>query len=971
MEEITESINKKNSILLSRNAPVALVVGAAGFLGSHLCDKLLEKGIQVVGVDDLQDGRKDNLRKATEDRKFHLVIESPDRVELDLPRLDYLFLLPAGWRNLEKILELFKKTGGRCLLVSSIELYEGGVHGEDLKWLKNAEVRIANFSEINKLNARILRLGSVFGPRMDFKANDPLTELIQQSLNDELQKDYHLEFSSRAIYIADAVDLMVRTMFAGNTAQKIFDGVATTPVKVSEIKQILLDPVWYETKDFSPSALPPWATPNLEKTIKSLNWHPHANVVSALRKTLSYFKDNEIEVPKLNYQENSPAKHQKEVLQPGAEGIKAKGWDKDKKAALAAFKGEGIEESKKSKRQGIGKFKFPLFLSRIYLILVILLISYALIWPSISLGWGILTFRSKLNEGIDNLGKGEFEKSLENIHQANMGLERAEEVFNSLGPVRKMGIFTKQFEEGDNFIRLSDLSVESAQSTVLGVAALLQGLKAVTGESDEPPTEYFKSAQLELSSANQGLSKANALLVSEGFRDNFPEFLGQQSADFSKKVSLYSNLVKKAWAMSVLLPKLVAINGNKSYLVLLQNNMELRPGGGFIGSFAKVSFEGGKLKKLDVNDVYAIDGQLGIHVEPPKEIKEDLNQKDWFLRDSNWEPDFPTSARQAEWFYTKETGERVGGTFVLDVSAMEELLSAIGPLDLPDYKEKITAENLFERAITHAEIGFFPGSQAKKSFLTALTNEAFNKMFFSSQNNWPGIISALGRALDGKHAGIYLDDPELFSYVDAQNWVQTMPRASDQNKNQDFLSVVEANLGANKVNYYLDRSYNLETVVGKEGEIKHRMRISYVNRSPSDAFPGGTYKNRMRVYLPFGTKLTRALWGEADITKDVTSFVDYGRSGYSLLLQLSPKEQKNLVLDYSVPIKIDFKDNTASYRLDIIKQPGTLKDPLQWTITYPISFKAASSQTKTTGPQEQTISTDLSFDRSFEVQFKK
>ena len=185
--------------------------------------------------------------------------------------------------------------------------------------------------------------------------------------------------------------------------------------------------------------------------------------------------------------------------------------------------------------------------------------------------------------------------------------------------------------------------------------------------------------------------------------------------------------------MSVLLPKLVALDGTKNYLILLQNNMELRPAGGFIGSFAKVAFENGKLKKLEVNDIYAIDGQLGFHVEPPKEIKEDLGQKDWFLRDSNWESDFPTSARQAQWFYTKETGERVEGVVAIDISAMEGLLSSIGGVELADYKEKITSENLFEKAVTHAELSFFPGTQAKKSFLTALTNAVFEKIFFLPQ----------------------------------------------------------------------------------------------------------------------------------------------------------------------------------------------------------------------------------------------
>ncbi|OGE27963.1 hypothetical protein A2867_02720 [Candidatus Daviesbacteria bacterium RIFCSPHIGHO2_01_FULL_40_11] len=962
MDEIGESINKKNSILLSRNNPVALVVGAAGFLGSHLVDRLLVKGIQVVGVDDLENGKKQNLHEAVGNKNFHLLIKSPDELDLSLPRLDYLFIVSPGKWSLERVLELFKKNKCRCLLVSSINLYERGSDGGSISWFKEAEKKIAKFAGENNLNARVLRLGPVYGPRMDFETKDPLIRLIQQALTDDLQKDVTLEFSSRALYVSDVVDLVVRTIFAGSTAQKIFDGVLPTPVKVAEAKQVLLDPVWYESRNFVPSELPPWSTPNLDKTIKTLNWYPKTDLVVGFRKTLQYFKDNEIHVPKLEEESSRVETKQKE-----------ESWDEEKKKALKVLKqdiGDGSREGTETKKRG-GLPKFPVHLSKIYLILIVALITYSLIWPGLVLGWGILSFRYQLGEGLKNLEKGEFGKSLRNINGAKAAVSEAKSIFDSLEPIRKTNLFKQQFELGDNLLNLSILSVTSARSSVSGMQALLRSISAVTGELTESPSSYFDYAKLELTSASEDLDKAHALIKSGYFNKELPPILARSVTSLSGKLALYSNLVDKAEAMSVLLPKLVALDGTKNYLILLQNNMELRPAGGFIGSFAKVAFENGKLKKLEVNDIYAIDGQLGFHVEPPKEIKEDLGQKDWFLRDSNWESDFPTSARQAQWFYTKETGERVEGVVAIDISAMEGLLSSIGGVELADYKEKITSENLFEKAVTHAELSFFPGTQAKKSFLTALTNAVFEKIFFLPQNNWPGIISSLGKSLDEKHISIYLNDPKLFSFIVSQNWAHVLPRQTDQNTNQDFLSSVEANLGANKVNYYLDRSYNLETVVGKFGEIQHRLRINYTNRSPSDTFPGGKYKNRMRIYLPFSSQLTRVLWGETDITKSVSSFVDFGRSGYSMLLELAPKEQKTLVLDYSVPVKLEFQRDSATYRLDVVKQAGTGRDPFQWTISYPLSFKIASSQTQNIGPQEQTISTDLSVDRSFEVEFRK
>ncbi|MBI4035656.1 DUF4012 domain-containing protein [Candidatus Daviesbacteria bacterium] len=967
MDQITENSNRKNSISLSRNTPVALVVGAASFLGSHLVDRLLEKGIQIVGIDDLKKGKRQNLHKATENKDFHLLIESPERLEIDLPRLDYIFIVPTEEAGLKRVLDIAEKYTCRCLLVSSIDLYDKEKQGSaGLRWLKEVEKEVARFASEHKLNARIVRLGSVYGPRMEFAGKDPIVKLIQQALTDSLQKDVTLEFSSRALYISDAVDLLIKTMLAGSTAQKIFDGVELDPIKVAEIKQVLLDPIWYETRDFAPTPLPPWPTPNLEKTVQFLNWRPKSKLVAGLRHTLSYFKDNEIEVPEI---EVSGFKDQADVALEKVEPEK-EALGEEKKKLLEELKPEKKEGTPKAKNKILTRLSVPL--SKIYLVLLISLVTYALIWPSLLLGWGILTFRSQLSAGLKSLQEGEFEQGLQSIKQAEEGVEIAKSVFEIAQPIKSTGLLKQEFETGERILTLSNLSITSAKSTILGTRALLQSLKAVTGELNESPGEYFDEAQAELSAATEDLSKASAILKNENFTKNLPQILAFRVAGISEKLGSYTDLANKAQTMSILLPKLVAMDGSRSYLILLQNNMELRPAGGFIGSFAKVSLEGGKLKKLDVNDIYTIDGQLGIQVEPPKEIKTDLGQNYWYLRDSNWEPDFPTSARQAEWFYTKETGERVEGVIALDISAMEDLLSNIGSLELPDYKEKITIENLFERAISYAELSFFPGSQAKKSFLTALTNELFNKMFFLPQQNfWPKIVSSLGKSLEEKHISVYLNDPKDFSFILSQNWAQAMPRQSAQNEDNDFLSLVEANLGANKVNYYLERAYNLETVVGKYGEVKHRLRVNYTNRSPSDTFPGGKYKNRMRVYLPFGSALTRVLWGETDITKEATSFVDYGRSGYSLLLELAPKEQKTLVLDYTVPIKLDFKDSRANYRLDVVKQAGTLKDPFKWTITYPLSYKVVSGQTKVIGPQEHTISTDLSKDRSFEVQFSK
>lgn len=958
-------------------------MGAAGFLGSHITDKLLAKDIQVIGVDDLKKGLRENLSKASENSDFHLVIEDISGFNPDLERLDYIFITDGFENGLERIVDLFKKHKARCLMLSSIELYETDTEENSLKELRKAENILAKVASEAKLNARILRLGPVFGPRMSFKKqNDPVIKLIRQTLTSNLQKDSTLEFSSRVLFIDDAADLILRTIFAGSTAQKIFDGVNPEPVKVAEVKQVLLDPVWYEQRDFVFSELPPWPTPNLEKTVKFLNWKPKAKLLSSLKETLIFFKDNEIapaEAEEDKQSLRSDDLKDQELAEPKEEHRLA--IEESKREELNAFKGGGETERKKPEKRKISPKNFSFAFKHLYLTLLIAFVGYALILPLLTLGWGVFNFWTYLNEGYKDLHKGDFERSLTSFKKAGEGANTLQAFFETLEPVKKGGLDFPQIEAGRQIAYAADFLVSSSQSSAKGIQKLLLGLKASTGEKPESPESFFRDAQIELTSASNAMSEAEAILKKPALQLNLPRFIFEKIDRLNSKLVDYRLLLNKAQAISMLLPDLTGQGLSKKYLILLQNNMELRPAGGFIGSFAKVSFEGGKLKKIDVNDVYAIDGALALEVEPPAELKSDLGQKRWFLRDSNWEPDFPTAARQAQWFYTKETGETVDGVIAMDVSAMEKLLAVIGPLELADYNEKITDQNLFEKAVSHAEMSFFPGSQAKKSFLTALASETFNKLFFLPQNNWPAIIAALSGALDEKHISIYLNDPKLFSYADSQGWTQSMPRASKETDKQslrseddlkeDFLALVEANLGANKANYYLDRNLNMETVIGKDGEIKHRLRVSYTNRSPSDTFPAGKYKNRLRLYLPFGSRLTRVLWGERDKTADASAFIDYGKTGYSILLELAPKEQKTLIIDYTVPLKIEFKDEKAKYKLNVIKQAGTLNDPFEWSVTYPISYRLVSDGGQRLGPQEQRITTDLSVDRSFEIEFKK
>ena len=193
--------------------------------------------------------------------------------------------------------------------------------------------------------------------------------------------------------------------------------------------------------------------------------------------------------------------------------------------------------------------------------------------------------------------------------------------------------------------------------------------------------------------------------------------------DFEKFV----NLVSECRILAGNIPSLLGQDQGKTYMVLFENNMELRPTGGFIGSFGLVSFDGGRLTDLAVNDVYSADGQLNGHVEPPAPIKNYLGEANWWLRDSNWDPDFPTSAKRAEWFLDKEIGKKVDGAVAVDLSPIREILKITGPIFLSDYNLNISSDNLYEKTQSEVQDNFFPGTHKKASFITALSRNLFSE----------------------------------------------------------------------------------------------------------------------------------------------------------------------------------------------------------------------------------------------------
>lgn len=417
-----------------------------------------------------------------------------------------------------------------------------------------------------------------------------------------------------------------------------------------------------------------------------------------------------------------------------------------------------------------------------------------------------------------------------------------------------------------------------------------------------------------------------------------------------------TNLISFASSTIDVWPQVLGFKTEKTYLVLLQNNMELRPGGGFIGSFAILKIDKGKVKSFKILDVYDADGQLKGHVEPPFAIRRYLPSVHWYLRDSNFDVDFSKSALASAVFLNTEMRQVVDGVIGVDLSFVKNLLLAIGSVKVIDYNETVTADNLFAVTNAHVEKNFFPGSTQKKNFLSSLYNSINLKLSQEKNISYLNILDALTKSVYEKHIIFAFNDISLQSLFSVNGFGSTLidSRKNDTTRINDFIGVSEANLSANKVNYFIARSLSQSSTISNDGSVTETVKLSLKNNAGKLLGKNGFYKNYLRVIVPLGSVLTavRIDGKEQKIVDPIKDPIIYekknfvpptglevnredqnGKTIYGFLVNTDAQILKTIEADYRLLQKLDLKKSSFSYSLKIFKQPGIDNLPYSFSLS--------------------------------------
>ncbi len=294
-------------------------------------------------------------------------------------------------------------------------------------------------------------------------------------------------------------------------------------------------------------------------------------------------------------------------------------------------------------------------------------------------------------------------------------------------------------------------------------------------------------------------------------------------------------------------------SGDKRIVVLLQNTHELRPTGGFIGSYAMITLRNGSLIEHSIQDIYEVDGQISQYPPAPAPIATYLSEDDRLhLQDANWHPDFSKSGQQILDLMARGGRTDIDTVVALNLDLMERVLALTGPVYLADYDVTVSSKNIAQVARAD-RVQFFAGSNAKSNFLNALLTQLKLRIESLSFEQQRQLAQLLLDAVPRKDIQLYSRTSEMQSLW--SRW-DAAGQLSLSQETGLFIFPVEANVGVNKVNRAVRRSTDI-TRSSDDGTIT--LQILFQNDDPRT-----DYINYQRLLTDPDLQLVRARFGRPD-----------------------------------------------------------------------------------------------------------
>lgn len=1001
-------MSKQDLTKIKGQVPVSVIVHGGNYISFLLAKTLLEQGSHVVIIDKYTNNSKKYFGELKKTGKVSFIdFKGIKSFYEKISRIDYLYyMLGQKLEETKKIdsksflsetdylntsLNTANKYKAKISLVTSLRLnrklsnlVNSHQSGENkpytpLELQRYGENYAAEFVDKTRANLRIIRLGTVFGKGVDEIADDSLDKLFV----DATQK-HQIEIEGEGLEIhniiheSDAVYGILKLTFSDNTKGEVLSlcnkneyTTLSLAYKLLEIDVEAKAIKFVERKD-SNIVLQDLYTPAPNAT--QFGWKQN---ISLEESTIDQVK---------SYYEISDKKWSIDKTKKTTEALKEESISKVSKTKLGEFVSSILKPFKKisKPKEMFAEIDYSKILLNASLLVLFILAIYFLIAPilGISLGGGLVYKEGQtLSESVSILDYSEIEKKTETISK---NIERVDSNLNRLYWIAKIIKLEDEYRNFDKLVQGTRYLSESIHYFNAGLKPLAEYLKeydpALGSNGSDTDTKEEYSEYLESMNSNKNLlsegaykmSLAESLINSVDIR-KIPGFLKDFIFEYKDIVTDVNSLVNPLEEVLEFLPNVLGLEEKNRYLILLQDDGEIRGTGGWLSSYALVGIENGQIVELYVDDIYSAQAVLslgGNNYKTPSSMLRAFQDSRYSFPLVNWNPNLDSVLLESEQFiYDLGKGENLDAIITVDITSLQRVLSVWGGIEVPGETELITAENLYPKIFADGEPEG-PNLSRRSPFLTDFFSSFVNKLFSSNFEGLKEISESLNQSLNDKHIQLTFKNSNARAYSNSNGW--------DGNLDAEFLAApinIDWNWGANKANIYIKKNHTLTLDIQNEETIDYTYQIAIENTSEESAYPYGEYLNYMRVFLPYGVKVT-GLKGFKNNEYDI-----YEESGYKVVggwFNIPTKTTKTFEIKYQATkssIGTDFfltkSDVRYELTLDIYKQPGSKKDAYNLSVIYPEDWDIESSESLTKIENNLNRRFELATDQEFYISWKR
>ncbi len=542
-----------------------------------------------------------------------------------------------------------------------------------------------------------------------------------------------------------------------------------------------------------------------------------------------------------------------------------------------------------------------------------------------------------------------------NLANLNQHLSQIKTTYSKLKLVGSLPVVKNYYKDGQETITIADNGLETGNILITAIEPYkdflgIKGAATSSADTTEDRIEFltqsiesliphFDTIESKISNINDSINRIDASRYPENIRGIEVKSKINQAQDLISQVYQY---IKNSKPLLTKVSWLLGKDSPRNYLMIFQNDGELRPSGGFWTAYSTMTVKNGKVTPGTASNIYDLDDKINSRVPAPRLIKSyHINVPYLNLRDSNLSPDFPTNAKIFLDQYTKVMGSKnkFDAVVAIDTEILVDMVRVLGKLDTrvgtftanPDKRCDGCPSIIYDLQWMSGRPRNYIEPN-RKDFMNPLMSALLANVMGSEKNKMAPLIQTLFENINEKHVMIYFPDDQM---QQIGNMANITGKIIDSDINTDYLHLNDTNFASAKSNIFITQKINHDIKI-QNGVATHKINITYTNPSPGSncnlekgdlCLNASVYRDLFRFYTPMDSKLIKMTGSEVETVQYEELNKQVFEGFYGNKFGLNPKSNIKTSIEYTSGVKVG-----QSYTLLLQKQPGTKAVEYQITI---------------------------------------